>query len=98
MGATTIMIIRHAEKSGTYDGIDYRGVNPSGAEDKESLAPSDGNGRAHWQPCFRRRGVVAEHGCPFPGRCLPPIPPTRANRTLKATTPMTSPVSAPTRR
>ncbi len=37
MGATTIMIIRHAEKPGTYDGIDYRGVNPSGAEDKESL-------------------------------------------------------------
>ena len=31
MGATKIMVIRHAEKPATYDGQDYSGVDASGA-------------------------------------------------------------------
>jgi hypothetical protein len=30
MGATRIMVIRHAERPGTYDGTQYFGVNPTG--------------------------------------------------------------------
>lgn len=30
MGATRIMVIRHAEKTGTYDGTQYDGVNLTG--------------------------------------------------------------------
>lgn len=37
MGATKIMIIRHAEKPGTYNGQTYTGINALGATDPESL-------------------------------------------------------------
>ena len=37
MGATKIMVIRHAEKPGTYDGIDYAGVAATGEPCKKSL-------------------------------------------------------------
>lgn len=37
MGATKIMIIRHAEKPGTYNGKNYAGINALGASDPESL-------------------------------------------------------------
>ncbi len=37
MGPTKIMIIRHAEKPGTYNGIEYAGNNAFGASDAESL-------------------------------------------------------------
>ncbi len=31
MGATKIMVIRHAEKPGSYNGVQYAGVNNLGA-------------------------------------------------------------------
>ena len=37
MGPTKIMIIRHAEKPGTYDENEYKGINAFGEHDKESL-------------------------------------------------------------
>jgi hypothetical protein len=37
MAATRIMVIRHAEKPGTYDGLSYAGVQADGTKDKESL-------------------------------------------------------------
>ncbi len=37
MGATTIMVIRHAEKPGDYDRINYDGVQTNGAANSESL-------------------------------------------------------------
>ncbi|MDC0707946.1 hypothetical protein POL68_05635 [Stigmatella sp. ncwal1] len=37
MSATKIMVIRHAEKPGTYAGQDYAGVNPAGSSDPSSL-------------------------------------------------------------
>ncbi len=37
MGPTKIMIIRHAEKPGTYGGNEYGGINLLGASDNESL-------------------------------------------------------------
>jgi hypothetical protein len=37
MGATKIMVIRHAEKPGYYNGPAYGGVNATGAADPESL-------------------------------------------------------------
>ena len=37
MGPTKIMIIRHAEKPGTYGGNEYKGINAAGKKDKESL-------------------------------------------------------------
>ena len=37
MGATKIMVIRHAEKPGYYNGPAYGGINATGAADPESL-------------------------------------------------------------
>ena len=37
MGPTKIMMIRHAEKPGTYNGSNYDGINAAGQSDKESL-------------------------------------------------------------
>lgn len=37
MGITRIMMIRHAEKPGTYNNIKYGGINAVGKADKESL-------------------------------------------------------------
>lgn len=37
IAATRIMVIRHAEKPGTYDGLSYAGVQAAGTKDKESL-------------------------------------------------------------
>jgi hypothetical protein len=37
MGPTKIMIIRHAEKPGTYGGNECKGINALGEKDKESL-------------------------------------------------------------
>lgn len=37
MGPTKIMIIRHAEKPGTYGGSEYGGINLLGGSDNESL-------------------------------------------------------------
>lgn len=37
MGATKVMIIRHAEKPGTYGGVNYKGINAVGAKDDSSL-------------------------------------------------------------
>jgi len=37
MGATKIMIIRHAEKPGTYGNEKYDGIDAKGKADKESL-------------------------------------------------------------
>ena len=37
MGATKIMVIRHAEKPGAYGNQSYGGVNALGAADSESL-------------------------------------------------------------
>lgn len=37
MGATKIMIIRHAEKPGTYGNLVYKGIDALGEHDKESL-------------------------------------------------------------
>jgi hypothetical protein len=38
MGATRIMVIRHAEKPGDYDGVHYEGVRADGQADPKSLA------------------------------------------------------------
>ena len=35
MSATRIMIIRHAERPGTYDGTQYFGVNPTGGHRRQ---------------------------------------------------------------
>lgn len=37
MGATKVMMIRHAEKPDTYNGIQYNGINAVGQSDDESL-------------------------------------------------------------
>ena len=37
MGASKIMVIRHAEKPDTYNGTAYQGVLATGEENKESL-------------------------------------------------------------
>jgi hypothetical protein len=37
MGATRIMVIRHAEKPGVYDGVRYQGVRADGQADPKSL-------------------------------------------------------------
>jgi hypothetical protein len=37
MGATRIMVIRHAEKPGSYDGVRYEGVRADGEADAKSL-------------------------------------------------------------
>ena len=37
MGATRIMVIRHAEKPGVYDGVRYEGVRADGQADPKSL-------------------------------------------------------------
>src|ERR687891_1893457 len=37
MGATRIMVIRHAEKPGLYDGVRYEGVRADGQADAKSL-------------------------------------------------------------
>jgi hypothetical protein len=37
LGAEKIMVIRHAEKPGSYGGVSYKGVQADGKTDKESL-------------------------------------------------------------
>ena len=37
MDATKIMVIRHAEKPDTYNGVKYRGVDANGTENEKSL-------------------------------------------------------------
>jgi hypothetical protein len=37
MGVSKVMIIRHAEKPGTYDDVQYSGINAQGQPDDESL-------------------------------------------------------------
>ena len=37
MGVTKVMIIRHAEKPGTYNNVQYSGINAQGQPDNESL-------------------------------------------------------------
>ncbi len=58
MGPTKIMIIRHAEKPGTYGSNDYTGTNAFGASDAESLVSMG------WQ----RAGAIANLFAPSNGQ------------------------------
>lgn len=54
MGPTKIMIIRHAEKPGTYGNANYHGINAEGHKDESSLVTMG------WE----RAGAIANLFCP----------------------------------
>ena len=50
MGATKIMVIRHAEKPDQYNGISYEGVTPTGARPEVAGHARVGTGRGLGDP------------------------------------------------
>src|SRR3984893_16824802 len=71
MGATRIMVIRHAEKPGTYNGTQYFGVNPTG-----DTAGKDGSKHqitTGWQRAGALVTLVAPPWDPNPGSTRRPI-------------------------